>query len=469
MKPDDSFSQRAWAAARVMTVRGLLIRVATACGGLAVISMVTPAEFGLLAIVRAVTAALEQGTELGLVWPLLRQREHPTRDEYASLAGAQLLIVLAVIGAAALWRPAGTVFHTLDARWRSWLLGMLAAMITIPLGTGARVRLERELRYTRIAFAEVSAMLLHTLVLIGFLLAGQFAIGIFVAQMAITLYLNGLLYASSPGPLPTWHVGRALKQVQSCAGYTVAYLVFVAREQAPPLLVAALFGLRAAGTWAFALRLAKFVQFAHEGFARIAVPAAARLAPDRLALRQLATQSLTGAAVVAIPAAFLVAFALPAVPLFWPQWALAVPLAIIYVLCDATVGVLAAGLAPIALALRGWRAILIEHAVPLLIALGGLILLWRLGRDALQFIVIPVSVGATAALFAITDAEVWPAWQSEYTRLVAALASGLIVYIASRALGLHPVVTAAAGSTALGLWLWPQWLTEAGLAKGSIR
>ena len=333
-------------------------------------------------------------------------------------------------------------------------------MVTIPLGTGARVRLERELRYTRIAFAEVSSLLVHTVVLIGFLLAGHFVAGVFVAQMAITLYLNGVLYASSPGPLPTWHVGRALRRVKSSAGYSVAYLMYVVREYLPPLMVAALFGLRAAGIWAFAARLGKLLQFAHDGFARVALPAAARLVADRSALRRLAADSLAGASIVAIPLAALVVFALPAVPIFWPQWATAVPLAQIYVPCDVTAGVFAAGLAPIALALRGWRAVLIEHAAPFLVACAALLLLRGLGSDTMQYAVVPIFLAALAALFFITDATIRPAWNREFTRLAVSLASGFAVYGIGRIIGLPPIVTAAAASAVLMLWLWPQWLYQ---------
>jgi O-antigen/teichoic acid export membrane protein len=467
LTPEDGWTLRAGVAARIMIVRGLLIRVVTTGGALVLLSFITPAEFGLLAIVRGLTAAIEQGTELGLVWPLLSQPHDPDREEYASLGGAQLLIVLVILGITAVWAPASTVFNALDPQWHMWLVAVIAAMVTIPLGTGARVRLERELRYTRIAFAEVSALLVHTVVLIGFLLAGHFAIGVFIAQVAITLYLNGVLYASSPGPLPTWHVGRALHRVKSSAGYSAAYLIFVARENLPPLMVAALFGLRVAGIWAFAARLSKLLQFAHEGFARVALPTAARLVPDRSALRRLAADSLAGAGIVAIPMAALVVFALPAVPIFWPQWSTAVPLAQIYVPCDVTAGVVAAGLAPIALALRGWRAVFIEHAVPLLVTCAAFLLLSRLGRDTLQYAVVPIYLAALAALFVITDSAIRPAWNRDFTRLASSLACGSAVYVAGQMLRLPPMATAALASAVLMAWLWPQWLYQFGRMRES--
>ena len=447
---------RARVAARVMTVRGLLVRFASAGGAVVVLSLVTPAEFGLLAVVRSLTTIVEQGTELGLVWPLLRQRDEPTREEYGALAGAQVLLLMAVLAIAAVWLPAET-------RW--WLLAVVTAMFTITLGTGARIRLERELRYSRIAIAEVSGLLLHTTVLIAFLMAGKFRIGVFVAQIAITLYLNCFLYASSPGPLPTLHVSRLLRMVKSSAGYTMAFLVMVAREQAPALIVAALFGLQAAGTWAFAARLGKFLQFTYEGFARVGVPAAARLAPDRSALRQLAAESLTGAALGAIPAAAIVVFGLPAVPLIWPQWTTAVPLAQIYVPSEAIAGVMAAALGPIALALFGWRAVLIEHAVPLLIACTSFVFLWYLGLNALEDAAIAVQIGAVAALIAITDAKVRPAWNREMTRIGMAVASGLAVYVVGRFVGLQPAIIAVAASAILAAWLWRPWMDYMGVGR----
>ncbi len=448
---------RAAAAARIMTARGLLIRLSSGVAAAFILTLVTPAEFGFLATVRSIAALLEQGTELGLAWPLLREHEEPSREDYAALAGAQVLAVLAALALAVFWSPA----------WRGWLLAMIAAMLAVSFGTGARIRLERDLRYGRIAFADVSALALHTAVLIGFLAVGRFTAGVFAAQIALTLYYNAVLFLSSPGPLPTLRLRRIFERLRASAGYGAAYLVFVAREQAPTILVAALFDLRAAGAWAFAARLAKFLQFAHEGFARVAVPAAARLAPDRPALRRLASKSLEGAALLAAPAAAVAVFALPAIPLVWPQWAPAIDLARIFVVCDVAAGILGAALGPVALALAGWRAVLIEHAAPLAAAAAGLAALHWLRSEALWCVVVPVAIVAIVALFAVTERAARPAWSTDLTRLAAVLACAAAVYIAVRALVAAPAVAAAVASAALAVLLWRRWLAQFHLARSA--
>jgi O-antigen/teichoic acid export membrane protein len=445
-----------------MTARGLLIRVATSVGAVAVLTLVNPADFGLLAVVRSIGTGIGQLAELGMTTPFLSQQEDPTREDYASLAGIEFAIVLAILATALLWPHSTTVFGTLDPKWRGWLLTLIAAELGVPFATGARIRLERDLQYKRIAFIEVSSMVVHTTILVGSLLAGKFAVGIFAAQIAICLYVSTAYWVSSPGPFPSWHVGRALHRVKVSAGYTVAAILSTGREQAPQVIVAALFDLPTAGAWAFAVRLASFLQFSYEGFARVAIPAAAKLWPDRTALRGLATRTLLGVTVVAVPVATLAVFSLPVVPMFWPQWRLAIPVAQFYVAGDALVGAFAASLAPVALAIFRWRALVIEHSIPFLVSCVGFVLLWRSGTGTLQYVAIATHVAAIVALLIVTEASVLPKWDPSLNRLFLAVSSSALIYIASRALGFTAIPNAIAASAMLIAWMGRPWLVQSG-------
>jgi hypothetical protein len=458
--PEDSPSGHALvglsaAGARLLTLRGLLIRGFGAAAGLGLLALVTPAQLGMLAVVRSAAATIEHCAELGLTWPLLRQRAEPTREQYAALAGAQLVLVLGVVALAWAWPNASTAFGSLDARWRPWMLATLMAAVVLPLGTGARIRLERQLNYRRLALLEVAAVLVHIAVVLGFTLAGRFGYGVFIAQILIVLALNLGFYLAAPGPLPALGGLLLLRGLRSSAGFSAAYLAQAAREQATPLVVAAVLGLPVAGVWAFSVRFAQFVQFAYEGYARVGLPAAARLAGNPAALRRFAAASLEGAAALALPVATILTVSLPLIASLWPRWTGAVDLAQVYVPCFTLAGVVAAALGPVALIRRGWTAVLAEHLVPLTVGWVGFAVLRALGRDALAAIVVATALSAIGVLIVVTGREVLPAWSRRLGRAVGASGGGFAVYFVARGLGCSALTTALLATGCVLAWARP--------------
>lgn len=446
---------RSDAGARILTLRGLLIRCASAAAGLALLALVAPAEYGLLAVVRATALTAERFADLGLTLPFLSQRDEPTRQQYGMLAGAQLTLILAVNAMMWLSPDASLLFGLLDPVWRPWMLATVAAMIAVPLGVGARVRLERHFQYGRIAVIETSAALLHIAVLIGFTVAGHFSPGVFVAQIAGTVVLSACYYFSSAGPLPAMQPRLVWRCLRSARGFSIAYLVGVARDQATPLVVAASFGLPVAGIWAFAARLTELIGFSYEGFARVSIPAAARLALDTASLRRLIASSTGGAASLALPAAAVACVSLPIVAIVWPRWAEAVPLAQVYVMCGTLSGVAAAALLPVAIVRRGWPSMVVASLVPMTVAWVGLLMLGWLDRDHLWIVVVSTEASAVATLVAVTEAELLPGWSPECTRATASVMTGLAVYGVSQVLGLHPVATAILAGAGVSAWVRP--------------
>lgn len=462
MIPAEALVARSDAGARILTLRGLLIRCASAAAGLVLLALVAPAEYGLLAVVQAAALTVERFVDLGLTLPFLSQREEPTREQYAALAGAQLLLILAVNAVMWLSPDASSIFGVLDPGWRPWMLATVAAMITVPLGVGARIRLERHFRYGRIAVIETSAVLLHIAVLLGFTVAGRFGPGVFVAQIVTTAVLNACYYVSYSGPLATGQPRLVFRCLRSAGGFSIAYLVGVARGQATPLVVAATLGLPVAGIWAFASRLTGLIGFSYEGFGRVAIPAAARLTHDVASLRRLIASSIGGAVSLALPAAAITCVSLPIVAIVWPRWAEAVPLAQVYVMCATLSGVAAAALLPVAIVRRGWPTMVAASLVPMTVSWMGLLLLRWLDRDDLWIVVVSTEASAVAILVAITGGEVRPEWSTECTRATASMMTGLAVYGICQLLGLHPVATAILAGAGVSAWVRPrQYLDRA--------
>lgn len=448
--------RRADANAHVMVLRGVAVGVIGVATGVLVLPLVTPLEYGIFAVVRGTIGVVEGTVEHALAYGLLRQQEEPTREDYATLAGAQLSILLAVLVSAWVWPHAALGFGAIDPRWSPWVLATLAAMLATPWASGARLRLERRLSYSRLAVLDLTGVWLHGVLMLGAAVVGHFTYGVFIAQIALTLYRSAWLHRWSPGPRPALRLRPILSRLREGAGFSIAFTVETIREHGIPVLVARLFGLPAAGSWAFAARVGLLLQPAFGGFGHVATPAAAQLRDDPLSLRRLATNSLIGSATLTLPAAGLLFVSLPALVTLWPEWRPSIPLVQLYVLFLGLAGVASVSLLPIAVALRGWPVALGAGVIQTSALASALILLWRAGSSDLALVIPPVQLIATATFVLMLDRGIRPSLRHpELARLALSLGTGLSVYAVASLLGVSPFVRALLASSAILAWIRP--------------
>jgi O-antigen/teichoic acid export membrane protein len=452
----DELVQRAHENARMMTLRGMAIRVISFASGVLLLALVTPLEYGFFAVVRGIVGIVEGSIDQSLGFSLLRQPQDPAREEYAAFAGAQLSIVVLVLLAACIWPYAALGFGAIGSEWYSWMLATLAAMLATAWGSGARIRLERDLHYSRLAFLEISSISLHGVLLLGAAILDRFAYGVFAAQIVLTLYQNALLHRWSPGPLPILRPRPVLSRLGQSTGFSTAYGLQMIRDFGTPVLIANLFGLNSAGLWAFAARVGVYLQFAFESFGRVALPAAVRLRGDATSLRRLAADSLTGAATLTLPAAGILFVSLPVLVILWPQWRPAVPLAQVYVVSFGIAGVFGASLLPVSIALRGWRVAFMEHLIQTLAMLVALLTLWQSGGSNLALIVVPLQAIAVVTFILMADRNVRPSFDARLLRVGLSLATGLGLYALCGLLGVPTLVQAVAASAGIVLWIHPK-------------
>ena len=196
---------RASAGARLLTARGVGMRVVSVASNLALLALVTPADLGLLAVVRGTDRPGRQHHRPRLcLGAAAAPASHPPAQEYAALAGIQLAIVAGHPAArAGRSRPGLRGWRPVPPAWRWWLFAVLATTLTVPFGTSAKIRIERNLDYRKIAFYDVSSVLLLNLLAAGLRRwLGHFVLGVFLATGGTILYANLLLWLWSPGPLP---------------------------------------------------------------------------------------------------------------------------------------------------------------------------------------------------------------------------------------------------------------------------
>ena len=164
--------RRADANAHVMVLRGVAVGATGFVTGVLLLAFVTPLEYGVFAVVRGIVGIVEGTVEHALGFGLLCRREEPAREDYASLAGAQLSLLLGVLVVAFVWPAAALGFGAIDPGWSPWVLATLAVMLVLPWASGARIRLERRLSYSRLAVLDVSGVGLHGGLMLGAACAG---------------------------------------------------------------------------------------------------------------------------------------------------------------------------------------------------------------------------------------------------------------------------------------------------------
>jgi O-antigen/teichoic acid export membrane protein len=447
--------ERAREGAQVLTARGLLMRVVSVSFNLLLIAWVTPAQLGLLAVVRAFCFFVDAASGQSIATALVRRPRDPERDEYANLAGLQLTLLLLILLVVAVFPSLVLRLAALDSRWSGWLTLVVATMLAIPFGTGARVRLERSFAYRRLAFIEVSTVLLQNVGLIIFAYFGHFVTGVFIVTCATTLYTCAALYLTSPGPLPRIGFRGVQRVTRRSGGFTLAVWLGTARDQLTVVVITHLLGLHVAGFWAFAMRFGQLLQVGFEGFRRAVLPAAARLSGDLTGLRLLSTNTLTGAALLTLPTAGLLIVGLPLLTTIWPQWADAISIAQLYVLCFAIAGIAGASLEPVAVAVRGPRIALVEPLLAILIGWTGLWLIAPSGGASLPWVIAPMYLVPVLVLYVLTNPAVRPEWHPRLAPLALSLVTSMAVFGIARLLKLPVPLSVTAACVGMLLWLAP--------------
>lgn len=456
--------QRVSAGARLLTARGFGMRMVSIASNLALLALVTPADLGLLAVVRGLTVLAGNTTDLGFGWALLRRKHAPSSAEYGALSGVQLSMVLLILGIVSLHPALLSAVGSIAPAWHGWMIATLAATLSVPFGTSAKIRIERSLDYRWIAIYDVTSVLLLNLTLLGFALAGDFATGVFVGTGGSILYGNLLLWFRSPGPRPSFRLRHWRRLAGEFAGFSAGHACYLVYSSATPLVVARCFGLPVAGIWSFATRVGNVLQVAFEGFRRAAVPAAPKLLDSTEQLARLVHQTLAGAARLTLPALAAIYAALPVAGEVWPHWAPGVRVGQLYALGFGLTGILSASLVPVAVALRGPTVVVAEQIAPLAAGWLGFLLLWLTGGDQIAWVVPPMFLALGLALWRVTDPAVRPRWTPDLTRL--ALALGVVVLLVTLGQALHwPPLPVAAAAAVCFAGLWYRLRGAAGVAS----
>jgi O-antigen/teichoic acid export membrane protein len=329
--------------AALIATRGLLVLAVGLAANIVLARLLTPKDFGLVAIGMAIVAFASALADGGLGAGLIR-RPGVTRDDLRAVLGLQVVVATALLAIVTL--------VAVPFLGRSGLLTaiMACALPVAAIATPAFIVLERELRYRIIAQVELLQSVIYYGFAVAAVAAGLGVWGLAVAQVVraaagtvlIALYDRGLFV----GPLFSY------RRIRPLLGFGIRFqangLTNIIRDLGINIATGVLAGLAGLGIWTLSKRLLELPMIIFQSLWRVSFPAMSRvLASDEDAGPLLErAASVTAVASGLILSVFAAAVPQLVVPIFGDAWQnviLIVPLAAVALLIGGPISIATAG------------------------------------------------------------------------------------------------------------------------------
>jgi O-antigen/teichoic acid export membrane protein len=418
--------RRASGGLAIIGTRGLATLLLGFAGNVVVARLLTPHDFGVVAIGLAFVLVVGMLSDGGLGAGLIRRAEPPDMEELRGLAALQLAVTtgLAVVVAAAA-APFG------QAGWVTAL--MVSSMPLVTLQFPGKIMLERSLRFRPLAAVELLNVLSYHAWAIGTVVAGLGVWGLASATVVRAAVAAAAMARVSPvglvRPRFAWHRIRPLMAFG--VRFQANTLTWLVRDQGVNAAIAVIASVSTLGLWSLARRLMEVPFVLFDSLWRVSFPAMSQLVAAKEDAAPVISRAVAMAAVASgMLLAGLAGSAPGLVPgLFGEQWreaAVVLPWACLGLCVGGSVSTATAGyLFAVGDVAAVLRANIFQTATMLAVTIG---LLPILGVSA-------VGLGWLAA--AVVDASLLGRATSKWTsvRLVGPLIAPVAVGIVSGAVG----------------------------------
>ena len=233
------------------TSSGILTLLIGFFGNLVLARLLTPKDFGIVAIGATVTLVASALADGGLASGLIRRADAPTRDELRTLSGIQLAFTLPISALGAL----------LAAQFGTAGLVTAIMLCSVPLSAfqaPGRVILNRRLLYSRVAMVEITASATYyAWAIVGAALGyGVWAMATATVARAVVASVAFAVGSPFGFTIPTLHRAREFGEiVRFGLKFQSGWITVVAREQILNAMTAVVGGVSTLGLWSLARRL----------------------------------------------------------------------------------------------------------------------------------------------------------------------------------------------------------------------
>jgi polysaccharide transporter, PST family len=270
--PRDELRRRASAGIFIVMTRGVAIVLVGFGGSVALARLLTPHDFGAVAIGMSLVLFVGMLSDGGLGAGFIRRAKAPELEELQAVTGFQLAatIALALVTAAAA-APFGEI------GWVTALMVSSTPLVTLQLP--GRILLERSLSYRRLAAVEVSQVLVYYAWAIGLVLAGLGVWGL--ASATIARATAAALLMARVGPIGLVRPNLSWRRIRPVVGFGLRFqavdTTYLIRTQGLNVSLGAIAGVSTLGLWSLASRLLLVPFVLLESLFRVSFPTMSQL------------------------------------------------------------------------------------------------------------------------------------------------------------------------------------------------
>ncbi len=309
--------------------RQVMVQGANVLGGILLARTLSPAEFGVYAVVLFFMAALVAFSDVGLAANLIRQPDEPDERDYSAVFTMQQVLV--GVGVVSLWlaSPALASFYQLPPE-DAWVFRLIAAsLLATSFMVIPKVRMERHMAFDRLMFVEVSQALTFNAAAVILAWQGYGAIGVAVAVLLRAL--TGVAFANAASPWRIrWQYNWRFTREHLGFGLYIqgSHFASLLRDSVSPVLVGMLLGLQAVGYVKWAGMVAFYPLLVLSILGRVYLPAFARMQAHRDKLGHFVERMLWVSSVLSVPVSVLTLTLIEPITriLFGENWLVALPL-----------------------------------------------------------------------------------------------------------------------------------------------
>ena len=325
----ETVAQKALRGALALGVRQVLVQGANVLGGVLLARLLTPAEFGLYAIVIFLLSFLIVFGSTGLAANLIRQPEEPTREDYQAVFTLQQLVVLAIV--LLLWTAAPWIAQVYGLPSQdAWLFRLVALSLFITsFMVIPQVRLERRLAFDRLALVEVAQAVVFnaSAVLLAWREVGALS-------FALALLLRALTGAVLANLLEPWRLGwrwewsRTRDHLRFGTYFQGGQLISVVKDSITPVFVGLLLGAAQVGYISWAVMVAAYPVIGLMLLTRIYMPAFSRMQHHREQLTRFVERVVGATNALTAPLSVLTLILVEPLTrlVFGEEWLVALPI-----------------------------------------------------------------------------------------------------------------------------------------------
>lgn len=309
-------------------VRQVLVQGARIVAGIVLARILTPAEFGVYAIVLYLQTFLVAFGDAGLAGSLIRQHDEPETADYRAIFTIQQMLVLAIAGLMWIASPWIAARYHLDPH-QAWLFRLVAlSFLATSFMVIPQVQLERHIQFHKVALIDsVQAVVFNGFAVI---LAWK-GFGAYAFAWALLLRaLVGAVLANWISPWSIgWHWDWVLVKRHLAFGipYQGIQATSLLKDSITPILIGLLMGTGEVGYITWAAMIAAYPVMALMVLQRVYMPAFARLQNRQVELAALVENVIWATNAIAAPLAIItLVLVVPITTLVYGQkWLVALP------------------------------------------------------------------------------------------------------------------------------------------------